>query len=82
MLFRSIAEYVSKWEKALYNESALKLITAIDEKWCDYNPNTDGIVDGGSTSYHDKMHHEKIIYGDYFFIEAALRTIGKHLFIW
>lgn len=77
-----IAEYVSKWEKALYNESALKLITAIDEKWCDYNPNTDGIVDGGSTSYHDKMHHEKIIYGDYFFIEAALRTIGKHLFIW
>ena len=77
-----IAEHVSDFEKNMYIEGAKKLISAIDEKWCDYNPENDGIVDGGSASYHDKKHHEKIIYGDYFFIEAVLRLLDKGFPIW
>lgn len=77
-----IAEHAGKFERPLYTESAKKLISALDEKWCDYNINTDGILDGGSVSYHNKKHHEKIIYGDYFFTEAVLRFLGKDFLIW
>ena len=77
-----IAGHVNDFEKQLYKKSAELLINAIDEKWCDYNPSNDGIVDGGSASYHDKKHHEKIIYGDYFFTEAVLRLMGKGFHIW
>ncbi len=77
-----IACHADEFEKALYTENARKLIDAVDEKWCDYDPDTDGIVDGGSVSYHNKKHHEKIIYGDYFFTEAVLRLLGKDFLIW
>ncbi len=76
-----LAEHVEN-EKDTYIGNAKRLIGAIDEKWCDYNPDTDGIVDGGSVSYHASKHHEKIIYGDYFFIEAVLRLMGKDFLIW
>lgn len=77
-----IAEHVGEHEKEMYRESAKLLLDAIDEKWCDYNPDTDGIVGGGSVSYHANKHHEKIIYGDYFFTEAVLRFLGKDFLIW
>lgn len=77
-----IAEHVDKFEKKMYIESAELLLKALDKKWCDYNPDTDGIVDGGSVSYHAAKHHEKIIYGDYFFTEAILRLLKKDFLIW
>ena len=77
-----IAENVPENEKEIYIESAKKLLCAMDEKWCDYNPETDGILDGGSVSYHTDKHHEKIIYGDYFYTEAILRILGKDFLIW
>lgn len=77
-----IAEHVDQFEKEMYIEHAKKLINAISEKWCDYDTDTDGIVDGGSVSYHEEKHHEKIIYGDYFFTEAVLRLLNKHFLIW
>jgi unsaturated chondroitin disaccharide hydrolase len=77
-----IAEHVGELEKPLYTENAKKIIRAIDEKYCDYDPDTDGIVDGGSVSYHAPKHHERIIYGDYFFTEAVLRILGKDFLIW
>ena len=77
-----IEEHVGEYEKPLYHDSAVKLIEAIDEKWCDYDTETDGIVDGGSVSYHAEKHHERIIYGDYFFTEAVMRLLGKGFLIW
>lgn len=77
-----VAEHVDEYEKRLYTEHAKLLISAIDEKWCDYETENDGIVDGGSVSYHQDKHHEKIIYGDYFFIEAILRLENKDFLIW
>lgn len=77
-----IAEHVCEAEKKMYTTNAKLLIDAIDKKWCDYDTNTDGIVGGGSASYHSDKHHEKIIYGDYFFTEAILRLLGKSFLIW
>lgn len=77
-----IEEHVPELEKPLYRKSAELLISALDRDWCDYDPQTDGITDGGSVSYHEKKHHEKIIYGDYFFVEAVFRLTGKYFMIW
>lgn len=77
-----ISRHVSDNEKALYLKNAERLIESIDGNYCDYSEDTDGIVGGGSVSYHDKKHHEKIIYGDYFFTEAVLRLLGKDFLIW
>lgn len=77
-----IAQHVDECERDMYIKNAKLLINAINEKWCDYDPSADGIVGGGSVRYHSDKHHEKIIYGDYFFIEAVLRLEGKDFMIW
>ena len=77
-----IAKHVSDNEKTTYMLHAQRLIESIDKKYCDYSENTDGIVGGGSVSYHEEKHHEKIIYGDYFFTEAILRFQEKDFLIW
>lgn len=77
-----ISKHLSGSEKKVYIDNAEKLLEAIDSKWCDYNTENDGIVDGGSVSYHENKHHQKIIYGDYFFTEGILRLMGKSFLIW
>lgn len=77
-----LAEHLGEYEKPLYIKSAEKILEATNEKWCDYDPDTDGIVGGGSVSYHENTHHQKIIYGDYFFTEGILRLLQKSFLIW
>lgn len=77
-----ISEHVSDLEKNMYIINAERLLEAVERDWCDFNTDTDGIVGGGSVSYHENKHHEKIIYGDYFFTEAVLRLLGKSFLIW
>ncbi len=76
-----IAEHSSEYEKYLFVQNAKRLIFSLDKAWCDYDPDNDGILGGGSVSYHNEKHHEKIIYGDYYFIEAVMRLNGKNM-IW
>ncbi len=78
-----VAEHVDKSEKRFYVEAAVKMLKATDEKFCNWDPKYDSIVQMGSGSYHtthDK--HVPIIYGDYFFIEAVLRLLGKDILLW
>ena len=35
-----------------------------------------------TAAYHDAEHEFSIIYGDYYFIEAVWKLMGKELFIW
>lgn len=76
-----IAEHVRDLEKDLYKESAVKMLRAMENKYCDWNLDTDGILDGGTVAYHGKRHC-KIIYGDYFMLEAVLRLLGKDSLLW
>lgn len=76
-----IAQHVSELEKPFYIQTAARMLNAL-EKYCDFDPSTDGILDGGSVSYHAPKHHERIIYGDYFYTEAILRLLGKDFLIW
>lgn len=78
-----IAEHVDEFEKQFYVEAAVKMLKATEEKFCNWNPEYDSIVQMGSGSYytdHDK--HVPIIYGDYFFMEAVLRLLDKDILIW
>ena len=80
-----IASHVGEYEKPLYTKAALNILQACDKKFCNWDPEQDSIVDGGTFFYHDPTGTNTevpIIYGDYYFIEAVLRLLGKDLFIW
>ena len=80
-----IAEHVGEHEKRFYKEAAYRILRACDEKFCNWDPAIDAIVDGGTTFYHDpsgRTSNMPIIYGDYYLAEAILRLKGKSLFLW
>ena len=80
-----IAGHVGEYEKPIYTKAALNILKACDKKFCNWDPEQDSIVDGGTFFYHDPTGDNTevpIIYGDYYFIEAVLRLLGKDLFIW
>jgi unsaturated chondroitin disaccharide hydrolase len=77
-----IAGHVSEYEKPLYIRSAIKILQATERKYCNWNPEEDSIVSGGTGAYHSEIKEIPIIYGDYFFIEAVLRLMDKDIFIW
>lgn len=78
-----IAELVPELEKPLYYESAVKMLAALEEKHCDWNPENDGILLNGTGTY-GKLEdtHVSLIYGDYFFVEGILRLADKGFMIW
>lgn len=69
---------------ASYRETAVRMLRAIDEVWCDYRIETDGIVGGCTAAYwcdaHDR--HTSMVYCDYFFLEAVLRLRQAAFPIW
>lgn len=80
-----IAEHVGEYEKKFYVEAAYRILRACDEKFVNWDPEKDSIVDGGTFFYHDPTGENTevpIIYADYYFIEAILRLKGKMLFEW
>ena len=79
-----IAKYVPALEKALYEQSALKMLMAMEEKFCNWIEEEDGILGMGKVAYHEQGENQQvpIIYGDYFFTEAVLRLMEKDFFIW
>ena len=65
-----------------YRAAAEKMLSALDEKDCDYDPEHDELLTRCSASYHDERHEFPIIYGDYYYIEAIWKLTDKELFIW
>ena len=66
----------------VYLNGALKLLKALDEKRCSWDPEVDNLLEKCTAAYHDEEHEFSIIYGDYYFIEALLKLSGQELFIW
>lgn len=80
-----LAKHVGEYEKQLYTKAALNILKACETKFCNWNPEQDSIVTGGTYFYHDPdgtNTEVPIIYGDYYFIEAILKLKDKELFIW
>ncbi len=77
-----IAKVVGEHEQKLYLHAALKLMRTLYEQRTDWSTSCDCILKNGSAAYHNKIHHQSIIYGDYYFIEAILKLKGKDLYFW
>lgn len=65
-----------------YQKAAEKLITTLADKRCNWDSDTDNLLEKCTAAYHDQEHEFSIIYGDYFFIEAVWKLAGRELFIW
>jgi len=79
-----IAKHVPEHEQALYYRSALRTLRAMEEKFCCWDEEKDGILYYGKVAYHEQEDNPgtSIIYGDYFFTEAILRLMEKDMWIW
>lgn len=78
-----LSEHVPELEKRLYVDSALRILRACDAKFCNWNPDEDAVVGGGSLEYHnDHFPNSAVIYNDYFFVEAVLRLLDQDIFLW
>ena len=67
---------------SIYLDAAEKMLSALDELDCDYDPEHDELLTRCTAAYHDKDHEFPIIYGDYYYIEAIWKLTGRELFIW
>ena len=77
-----LSKYVEEADSRVYRRAAMKLLTALDEKRCSWDPGTDELLERCTAAYHDEAHEFPIIYGDYYFIEAVMKLLEKELFIW
>jgi unsaturated chondroitin disaccharide hydrolase len=77
-----IEKQVAEHEKHIYHKNALKMLRALEANRCNWDSETDNIVEKCTAAYHDQKHEFAIIYGDYFFIEAIWKLTGQELFIW
>jgi unsaturated chondroitin disaccharide hydrolase len=76
-----IAKSVPEYEKGVYLDAAIKMLKAMEEKWCDWTEKEDSILQMGSERYGSEM-HMPIIYGDYFFAEAVIKLRGSEFLPW
>ena len=82
-----IAKAVGENEGGMYMNAAINILRAMDEKFMDYNPDTDNMLGYGTILYPNKPEqmnvvHISIIYGDMFYTEALLKLMGSDFFIW
>ncbi len=78
-----LADHVPALERALYEKSAETLFQVCETQFSNWNTDEDAILNGAGLQYHnDPLANTPVIYGDYFFVEAALRLFGKALPIW
>lgn len=68
---------LEKYEGETYRRAAVRMLQAMEEKFCDWQLSTDAILGMGTERYHsDHGRHIPIIYGDYFFVEAIGKLSG------
>ena len=70
-------------EKA-YEDAALRLLRAIDERCANYDPDTCGVLTRCTAAYHGGKSDSEcnMIYGDYFYIEALAKLAGVDPMLW
>ena len=82
-----LAKLVPQEDARRYTAEAVRLLKAIDSRFCDYSLEQDAIVQMGSERYPHNDYgfrglHIPIIYGDFFFVEAVLKLRGSDFLIW
>lgn len=76
-----IAKHVPENEKRMYLNAAVKMLKAMDEKFCNWDENEDSIVQYGTERY-GSGEHMPIIYGDFYFAEAIYMLRDGEVKFW
>ncbi len=79
-----IAKNVPENEQKIYLDGAIKLLRAMEERFCNWQDDEDSVLQMGTERYNSdgKGDHIPIIYGDYFFAEAILKLRGEQFLAW
>ncbi len=82
-----LGKLLPEHEGGMYTHAAIKILRAITEKFCNFDPERDDMVVGGSVAYPTaarpfRKTHISIIYGDFFYVEALLKILGSENFMW
>ncbi|MFI3226170.1 MAG: glycoside hydrolase family 88 protein [Clostridia bacterium] len=81
-----LAKELGEVDGKCYKVAAIKMLRAIEEKFCDWDPESDGMVHYGTIRYHEnrgeKEHNRYIVYSDFYFTEAITKILGSELEIW
>lgn len=76
-----LAELVAPYEAETYRDGAKEILTNTMTAYGDFDPETDGIISGGAVAYHQEK-NVRLIYADYFLIEALLRSNNQQADLW
>ena len=82
-----LAKLLPENEGGMYAHAAIKMLKAMEEKFCDFDPENDHMLGYGSVRYpvdgkYMNGIHISIIYGDYFYTEAILKILGEEFLAW
>lgn len=78
----ALEELVTAEERPLYRRAAEKMLQALLDGHCDWDPVRDGILQNGTAAYGHEDTHMPIIYGDYFLVESLLWLRQKAFRAW
>ena len=78
-----IAKNVDRYEKEIYENSAMKIIVGL-EKNSDYSDDSDFILKHCCERYHGGEYGRNVslVYGDYYFLEALSKIRGNDVMFW
>mgnify|MGYP000370488888 CR=1 FL=1 len=78
-----LAQMLPADEARGYKRAALHLLQKMEEHFCDWDPNSDGILHYGSVNYKEPEGRNRyLVYSDFFFTQAIVKILGSDLEIW
>ncbi|MBO5945254.1 MAG: glycoside hydrolase family 88 protein [Clostridia bacterium] len=84
-----LAKLLPEDEGGMYMHAAVKILKAMTEAFCDFDPKNDHMLGYGTVRYPaesvlvgDPGVHISIIYGDFFYTEAILKLLEADNFMW
>ena len=84
-----LAKLLPEDEGGMYMHAAVKILKAMTEAFCDFDPANDHMLGYGTVRYPsesvlkgDPGVHISIIYGDFFYTEAILKLLEADHFMW
>ncbi len=83
-----LAKVLPENEGGMYMNAAVNMLRAMGEKFCNFDPSNDHMLDFGTVRYpvdgdlKKAGVHISIIYGDFFYTEAVLKLLGDDFLIW
>lgn len=77
-----LTKAVPESERKIYYIAAVRILKAMEERYCDWSDTEDSILQHGTEAYHFGEKNIPIIYGDYYFIEAILKLRGDEMLFW